>query len=83
MLERPPGGTTIRRPAGLMGMSSGVGGPGQTEKERKDKATYIEKEQEAHAAIGRMFKRRKKGLVRNEHEEIQQTGFYCHSFKFK
>lgn len=28
MLERPPGGTTIRRPAGLMGMSSGVGGPG-------------------------------------------------------
>lgn len=27
MLERPPGGTTIRRPAGLMGTSSGVGGP--------------------------------------------------------
>lgn len=35
MLERPPGGTTIRRPAGLMGMSSGVGGPGQGQKERK------------------------------------------------
>lgn len=34
MLERPPGGTTIRRPAGLMGMSSGVGGPGQAEKGR-------------------------------------------------
>lgn len=33
MLERPPGGTTIRRPAGLMGMSSGVGGPAR-ERER-------------------------------------------------
>lgn len=27
MLERPPGGTVMRRPAGLIGMSSGVGGP--------------------------------------------------------
>lgn len=27
MLERPPGGTTTRRPAGLMGRSSGAGGP--------------------------------------------------------
>lgn len=35
MLERPPGGTTIRRPAGLIGMSSGVGGPGEGEKEGK------------------------------------------------
>lgn len=35
MLERPPGGTTIRRPAGLMGTSSGVGGPGYQLKERK------------------------------------------------
>lgn len=29
MLDRPPGGTTIRRPGGLMGTSSGVGGPTQ------------------------------------------------------
>lgn len=36
MLERPPGGTTIRRPAGLMGTSSGMGGPGQGIKGEKD-----------------------------------------------
>lgn len=35
MLERPPGGTTIRRPAGLIGMSSGVGGPEQREEKKK------------------------------------------------
>lgn len=33
MLERPPGGTTMRLPAGLMGMSSGVGGPAKREKD--------------------------------------------------
>lgn len=34
MLERPPGGTTMRLPAGLMGMSSGVGGPAKRERDK-------------------------------------------------
>lgn len=47
MLERPPGGTTIRRPAGLMGMSSGVmGGPGTRAEERKIEAGHLEKGEE-------------------------------------
>lgn len=53
MLERPPGGTTIRRPAGLMGMSSGVGGPDQQKKGEKDKVSHMEKEQRAHTAVGK------------------------------
>lgn len=44
MLERPPGGTTIRRPAGLIGMSSGVGGPAERERwgELQDKSEHEE-----------------------------------------
>lgn len=47
MLERPPGGTTIRRPAGLMGMSSGVGGPGQGQEERKISRLHEKRTHEA------------------------------------
>lgn len=43
MLERPPGGTTIRRPAGLAGTSSGVGGPGRTENDRDMRRGKCEK----------------------------------------
>lgn len=43
MLERPPGGTTIRRPAGLMGTSSGVGGPMDETREKLGKGIGTQK----------------------------------------
>lgn len=63
MLERPPGGTTIRRPAGLMGMSSGVGGPGRRQKEGEIRAW---------TAVGREKARGEEGELETKQKEFSE-----------